>query len=444
MNIVEVWEKAKDKIKVQLGETAFETWIASTKVKSTENNAFILEVPDKFFRDWLLTHYMEIIQDCLKICGYAGDVEIKINPYILKSGKKRKLDQFEFQFQDSLQDSLKLNPRFTFENFIVGPSNKFAHAVSLSVGEAPGKRYNPLFIYGEVGLGKTHLLQAVAHRIKEDNPDAIILYLSAESFVNQLIKSIQNQSTEKFRQKFRNVDILLIDDIHFWGGKPAAQEEFFHTFNILYDNHKQIILSSDRPPKEIPRMEERLVSRFVWGMVADIQAPEFETRMAILRKKIENETTEVPAEVLEFIAEKITSNIRELEGALIRVLAYSLIEEKAVTLELAQEVLKDMVKESRKNITVPKILEVTGRYFSVSTEDIKSSRRTKSFLIPRQVAMFLARKLTDLSLKEISKYFGNRDHATILHSVQKIESELKKDEKIKNLVTDIEQEIKRD
>ncbi len=442
MDALGIWEKAKIKIKENIGDTTFETWIASTQAKQTPAGGLVLEVPDKFFKEWLTSHYLNIIQDCLHICGYEGGVEVKINPYILKPLKKKKFSQFEFQFQEP-QDLLTLNPRYTFENFVVGASNKFAHAVSLSVATSPGQTYNPLFLYGGVGLGKTHLLQAIAHKVRKDNPEAKVVYLSSEVFINELIRSIQNHSTERFRKKFRQLDLLLIDDIHFLGGKESTQEEFFHTFNFLYDNHKQIVISSDRPPKDLPRMEERLISRFVWGMVADIQPPDFETRIAILRKKIEKEPVEIPQEVLEFIAEKITTNIRELEGALIRVLAYSLVEEKVVDLELAKEVLKDMLKETKVLINIEKIQDMVCKYFDLSVDELKSESRFKNIVLPRQIAMYLARKLTNLSLPEISKSFGKKDHTTILHSVKKIRKLTKEDSKIKSLIEDIEQEIKK-
>jgi len=441
MDVLKIWQEAKEKIKSRIGDTSFETWISSTQVKE-DKNCLILEVPDKFFKDWLETHYLEIIKECLLLCGYKGEIKLKINPYLLKPSTKSKFSQLEFQFQEA-QDFSHLNPRYTFENFVVGNSNKFAHAACLAVANSPGKTYNPLFIYGGVGLGKTHLLQAIAHRVKGKFSEAKVLYISAEDFTNQLIKSIQTHSTERFRNKFRNLNVLLIDDIHFLGGKESTQEEFFHTFNVLYDNHKQIVISSDRPPKELPRMEERLVSRFNWGLVVDIQPPDFETRLAILKKKIENEPIKVPTEVLEFIAEKVTSNIRELEGALVRVFAYSLIENKPITLELAKEVLKDMLKEAKLNISVDKVKRKVAEYFNISFEDLKSKKRSKTIIFPRQIAMYLVRKLTDFSLPEIARFFGKKDHTTILHSINKIEELVKKDLKVKNIVLEIENEIRR-
>ena len=440
--ILNIWERAKEKIKSIIGETSFSTWISSTKADVSNEGKLIIEVPDKFFKDWLISHYLDVIVDSLKICGYESSVEIKVNPYILKPSAKRKFSQFEFQFQESLQGSLKLNPRYTFENFVVGNSNRFAHAASIAVANSPGKTYNPLFIYGGVGLGKTHLLQAIAHRIKENNPQAKILYISSEAFLNEFIRAIKNESMERFRNKFRALNALLIDDIHFLGGKDGIQEEFFHTFNTLYDNHCQIVLSSDRAPRELPRMEERLISRFTWGLVVDIQPPDFETRLAILKKKIEKEPVKVDEEVIKFIAEKITSNIRELEGALIRVLAYSLIEEKTVDLNLAKEVLKDVLKEAKSIITPQKIKQIVANFFNITVEDLKSSKRSKNILLPRQIAIYLIRKLTDFSLPEIGNIFGKKDHTTILHSINKIETLIKSDVKIKNLIEDIEKEIK--
>ena len=325
--------------------------------------------------------------------------------------------------QIKLQESKipNLNSRYTFENFVVGPSNRHAHAYSLAVAESPAKTYNPLFIYGGVGLGKTHLIQAICHQIKNKSPANLkICYMASELFTNELIDAIQHRSTALFRQKYRNVDVLVIDDIHFIAGKESTQEEFFHTFNTLYDAHKQIIFSSDRPPKEIANLQDRLVSRFGWGLTTDIQPPDLETRVAILKKKIEREPVSVPDEVIFFIAQLIKTNIRELEGALIRTIAYSLLEEKPITLGLAQGVLKDLLKEPKKLITVDFIQRCVAEEFGISLPELKTKRRNKTIVLPRQVAMYLSRELTDFSLPEIGGFFGGKDHTTVLHSYNKI------------------------
>jgi chromosomal replication initiator protein len=293
-----------------------------------------------------------------------------------------------------------------------------------------------------VGLGKTHLMQAIANHALSQNPQAKIKYTSSEKFTNELILAIQNRSTEKFRQKYRNIDLLLIDDIHFLAGKEAAQEEFFHTFNVLYDYHKQIVISSDRPPKEIPKLEERLVSRFSWGLVVDIQLPDFETRVAILRKKLEKDPVKIDEDVITFIAKNITTNIRELEGALIRIIAYSLIENKPITFDLAKEILKDMVKEIYKMVTPDLILERVSNYFNLPKEDLKKGKRSKNLVLPRQVAMYLIRELTDLSLPEIGMSLGAKHHTTILYAHKKVKEDLKDNQKLKLIIDSIKQEIK--
>jgi len=325
---------------------------------------------------------------------------------------------------------------------MVGACNRMAYAASLAVANAPGKSYNPLFIYGGVGLGKTHLMQAIAHYILEKTQKTKVKYISSERFTNELILSIQNRTTPWFRQKYRGIDVLLIDDIHFLSGKEAVQEEFFHTFNELYDYHKQIIISSDKPPKEIPKLEDRLVSRFSWGLIVDIQPPDLETRIAILKKKVEKEPVKIEEEVINFIAENITTNIREMEGALIRIIAYSLIENKPITLSLAKEILKDMVKEIYRRITPEIILEKVANYFNLSLQEIKKNRRNKNIVLPRQIGMYLIRELTELSLPEIGSFWGAKHHTTILYAHRKIKDLIKKDEKVKSIVNNLTQLIK--
>jgi chromosomal replication initiator protein len=314
---------------------------------------------------------------------------------------------------------------------VVGPSNRHTHAYCLAVAQSPAKNYNPLFIYGGVGLGKTHLMQAICHFAKNNNPaKPKAFYTTSELVTNELIYAIQHHSTNAFRQKYRNVDILLIDDVHFFAGKESTQEEFFHTFNTLYDAHKQIVVSSDQPPKEIAKLQERLISRFSWGLTTDIQPPDLETRVAILRKKSEREPVVVPDEVIFFIAQLIKTNIRELEGALIRTVAYSLLEEKPITLDLTKEVLRDLLKEPKKLITVDFIQRCVAEEFGISLHDFKTKRRHKNIVLPRQIAMYLSRELTDLSLPEIGDFFGGKDHTTVLHSYNKIKEGLKNNQRL--------------
>jgi chromosomal replication initiator protein len=438
-----LWQNCKEKLRSSLGETSFDTWIAPLNAKKIGPFSIMLEAPDSFFKNWVETNYLSHIKQALKDVGQNDfEVTFNVNPNLLKRKANKIFKTIQKSFREEPQNSLRLNPRFSFENFIVGASNRMAHAASLAVASAPGKSYNPLFIYGGVGLGKTHLMQAIAHSILSENSQLKVKYTSSEKFTNELIFSIRNRSTEKFRQKYREVDVILIDDIQFLAGKEAAQEEFFHTFNVLYDYHKQIIVSSDRPPKEIPKLEERLVSRFSWGLVVDIHPPDYETRVAILQKKLEKDPIKIDPEVIEFIARNITTNIRELEGALVRIIAYSLIEDKAINLVLAKDILKDMVKEIYKRITPDIILERVGAYFGFGKDDLKKKKRNKTLVLPRQISMYLIRRLTDLSLPEIGGVFGAKHHTTVLYACKKIDRELNKDEKLKLTIDSIAQEIK--
>ncbi len=422
-----VWEQICRGIKHKVTETAFEAWLKPIKPALDDTaGALVLEVPNDFFKEWVIQHYDLIIRDVLKNLKNDLQVEYRVNLDLLQEQKPTKPPERRPQQKEKMGEGLFLNPKYTFENFVVGPSNHFTHAACMSIAESPAKAYNPLFIYGKVGLGKTHLMQAICHRIKQNNPSARFYFTPSEKFTIDLINAIQHRSTQAFRDKFRNVDVLLIDDIHFIANKEATQEEFFHTFNALYDNHKQIILSSDRPPKEIQKLEERLVSRFGWGLVTDIQPPDLETRVAILRKKIENETILIPDDVIFLIAETIKTNIRELEGALVRVIAYSLLEEKKITLDMAKSVLKDLLHEAAKQISIEDIQRAVAEFYKLSTQDLKTKKRIKSLVEARQIAMFLARELTNLSLPEIGQSFGGKDHTTVLYAFKKIKLEVSK------------------
>jgi chromosomal replication initiator protein len=438
-----IWQTCKETLKKTLGETSFDTWIAPLNFKKLEGQILVLEAPDGFFKNWIETNYLVQIKQALKDF-LQKDVEVtfEVNPSLLQRSTNKIFKTIQKSFQEEPQDSLRLNARFSFDAFIVGASNRMAHAASLAVAGAPGKAYNPLFSYGGVGLGKTHLMHAIAHQALAQNPQAKVKYTSSEKFTNELMVAIQNKGTEKYRKKYRNIDRLLIVDIQFLGAKEATQEEFFHTFNVLYDYHKQIVVSSDRPPKEIPKLEERLVSRFSWGLVVDIQPPDFETRVAILRKKLEKDPIKIDDDVITFIAKNISTNIRELEGALIRIIAYSLIENKPVSLELAKEILKDMVKEIYRRITPDTVLERVDNYFNISKEDLKKEKRNKTLVLPRQIAMYLIRELTELSFPEIGLFFGAKHHTTILYAHKKIKEELKKDEKVRLIINSLTQEIK--
>ena len=437
------WEEALTDLKIKLGETTYATWIAPLKFSCQDELNLILEAPDKFFKDWVEKHYLGAIQEILKLKGLNNlFINLSVNTAPNQTDVLNPPPEITIKSSPAM-GFINLNSRYTFENFVIGGANRHAHAYSLAVANAPAKTYNPLFIYGGVGLGKTHLIQAICHQIRNNAASGVkICYVSSEKFTNELIDAIVHRATSAFRQKYRNLDVLVIDDIHFIAGKESTQEEFFHTFNTLYDAHKQIVFSSDRPPKEITNLQERLVSRFGWGLATDIQPPDLETRVAILKKKIEREPVNVPDDVIFFIAQLIKTNIRELEGALIRTIAYSLLEEAPVTLQLAKEVLKDLLKEPTKLITIDFIQRCVVEEFGISLQDLKTKRRNKQVVFPRQVAMYLSRELTGLSLPEIGELFGGKDHTTVLHSYKKIKEAVYNDPELKERLNKVIQVIK--
>jgi chromosomal replication initiator protein len=434
-SLIDAWEKAKGEIKERVGTASYETWFSTVQVKEKNSDTLVIEAPDDFFKNWIVEHYQDFIEEIInKRSSRKVRLEFTVNSHMLKEDTQNRLTRFEQGFKEVKHSPSNLNSRFTFENFVIGSSNRFACAASLAVAETPAKAYNPLFIYGEVGLGKTHLIQAIAHKIRQNYPNLNHCYMSSEQFTNELINAIRHRSTAQFRKRYRQMDVLLIDDIQFIAGKEATQEEFFHTFNNLHDNRSQIIITSDRPPKEITNLEERLRSRFAWGLIADIQPPNFETRVAILRKKVEREPVTVPDDVINFIAEQIKTNIRELEGALIRVAAYSLLEERSITLDMAKVILKDMVRETIKTISIEMVQKSVAEFFRISLAELRAKKRNRNIVLPRQIAMYLSRKLTNMSLPEIGNAFGGKDHTTVLHSCKKIEKELGLDQEIKKAV----------
>ncbi len=434
-SLISIWEKSQTQIQERVGRASYETWFSAIQVKEKIPGILTVETPDDFFRAWIVDHYQNDLQKILDtIAQQPVSLEFSVNTAILSADTQTRLARLEQNFTPTAGIQSVLNARFTFDNFVIGPSNRFACAASLAVAESPAKAYNPLLIYGRVGLGKTHLIQAITHKIRQLYPDMKHCYMSSEQFTNELINAIRNRSTSQFRKKYREIDVLLIDDVQFIAGKESTQEEFFHTFNALHDNRKQIIITSDRPPKEITNLEERLSSRFAWGLVADIQPPDYETRVAILRKKIKNEAIQVPDDVIYFIAEQIKTNIRELEGALIRVAAYSLLEEKKITLDMTVKTLKDMVRETSRAISVDMVQKTVAEFFRVPISELRAKKRTKNIVFPRQIAMYLSRKLTAQSLPEIGNAFGGKDHTTVLHSCKKIEQGLAQDREIKNII----------
>lgn len=440
--LYELWEKTLNIIKGELTEVSFNTWIKSAVPLSISEDTIKFGVPNDFTKEILDTRYKELLINAIKLISTKRyNIEFSIVSEETVALEKTK-EEPKKNVQVSDEMTATLNPKYTFDSFVIGNSNRFAHAASLAVAESPAKAYNPLFIYGGVGLGKTHLMHAIGHYILKTNPKAKVVYVSSEKFTNELINSIKDDKNVDFRNKYRNVDVLLIDDIQFIAGKERTQEEFFHTFNALHEANKQIILSSDRPPKEIPTLEDRLRSRFEWGLIADIQPPDFETRIAILKKKADVEKLNIPNEVMVYIASQIKSNIRELEGALIRIVAYSSLTNREVSVDLASEALKDIISNKQsKHITIDLIQDVVSSYYNLKVEDLKSQRRTRNVAFPRQIAMYLCRKLTDMSLPKIGEEFGGRDHTTVIHAYEKISEALQSDEALQNTINDLSKKI---
>ncbi len=438
-NLVTNWEKTLELLKPELTAVSYDTWVyplIPVKVDLKENLLY-LSLYNDMAKSILENRYITIIENAVK---EAFGKKLKV---VFVYSEENTVDQEALNFTDELY----LNPKYIFNTFVIGNNNRFAHAASLAVAEAPSKAYNPLFIYGGAGLGKTHLMHAIGHYILQQAPKTKVLYVSSEMFTNELIKAIREDKNVEFRNKYRSIDVLLIDDIQFIEKKERTQEEVFHTFNTLYDANKQIIISSDRPPKEITTLEERLRSRFEWGLIADIQAPDYETRVAILRNKSELEgleNTESLLEVIGVIAEKIHSNIRELEGAFIRVIAYANLTNKKITKELAKEVLKDVFSSTHRPVTPELIKKYVCKYFNIKQIDMESSKRSRNLSYPRQIAMYLCRNMTDLSLPKIGEAFGKRDHTTVLHACDKISIDLKTNDSLKDIIKTLEDSIKED
>jgi chromosomal replication initiator protein len=442
------WGAVLQNIRTQLTPQSYETWFAPTRQIPAEAGVVAVEVPNAFFKDWLVEHYDNHINTALRALGKEG-LPLKFivcEHAVPESPVPEKRAAFRF-FQNPFDRPVasretQFNQRYTFDNFVVGGCNRFSHAAAVAVAENPSKAYNPLFFYGGAGLGKTHLMQAIGQRVLHKNPRLKICYISSEKFTNQLISAIQNRSTNKFKEQYRHQDILLIDDIQFLSGKESTQEEFFHTFNALYDAHKQIVLSSDRPPKDIPALEKRLVSRFEWGLVTDVQPPDTETRIAILRKKLESSAVKVPDDVLYYIADHVTANVRELEGALIRVVAYASLIGQPADINAAQEVLKEVASKRVAETSVEAIQGVVAECFNISRAGMCSKKRSKQFVVPRQVAMYLSRTLTKAPLTEIGGLFGGRDHTTVIYGCNKIEAEMLYNPQLKHTVDNIINRIK--
>ena len=417
------------KTEYNLTTVAYNTWLLPLAVHSVKGNTIIISIDDSkvgaFSVDFIKNKYGQFLKTAIAEMLHK-DYEIQ---YVLLSNApvesapvRRKNDSYN-----------NLNPKYTFDTFVIGNNNKFAHAAALAVAESPGQVYNPLFIYGGVGLGKTHLMHSVAHYFLENNPDAKVMYITSEKFTTELIHAIRNQTTIEFREKYRNNDILLIDDIQFISGKESTQEEFFHTFNALYEEKKQIIISSDRPPKEIKTLEDRLCSRFEWGVIADIQSPDYETRMAILNKKVEDDGIFIDPAILEYIAVNVKSNIRELEGSLNKLIALSKLKKQSITMTLATEAIHDYVSSDvKRTVTLSYIVNIVADHFNLTPQEIYSKNRSSKIAYPRQIAMYMCRKYLDMSLTDIGKLIGDKDHTTVMHAVKRIEEDLKKNQTLQN------------
>ncbi|MCR6098476.1 chromosomal replication initiator protein DnaA [Salipaludibacillus agaradhaerens] len=449
-NLNDLWEQALIKIEDKVSKPSFDTWFKFTKADSIDqsSNTITVIAPNEFARDWLENRYFGIITETLHELTGA---ELEARFILPKEDKNDDLELFEKAKQapkpqvtaNEEMPKHMLNPKYTFDTFVIGSGNRFAHAASLAVAEAPAKAYNPLFIYGGVGLGKTHLMHAIGHYVIDHNPDAKVVYLSSEKFTNEFINSIRDNKAVHFRNKYRNVDVLLIDDIQFLAGKEQTQEEFFHTFNSLHEERKQIVISSDRPPKEIPTLEDRLRSRFEWGLITDITPPDLETRIAILRKKAKAENLDIPNEVMLYIANQIDTNIRELEGALIRVVAYSSLINQDMNADLAAVALKDIIPNSKpKKITIQDVQKSVAATFQIKVDDLKAKKRTKTVAYPRQIAMYLSREMTDNSLPKIGDEFGGRDHTTVIHAHEKISRLFTTDEELQKQIQDIKDQLR--
>ena len=436
-----LWGETTSRLRDALNDATFTTWFADTEAGSLDDQAFVLLVPNDFTRDWIEGHFRGLLEAIVRdALGDERAVRIVVRELPAAPAVARELHAPPRPAR-SLDG---LNPKYTFDSFVIGSSNRFAHAAALAVAEAPAQAYNPLFIYGGTGLGKTHLLQAIAAYVTEHTGDLTARYVTSETFMNDFINSLRDKRIEGFKQRYRHYDVLLIDDIQFFEHKERIQEEFFHTFNSLYEARRQIVISSDRPPRAISTLESRLRSRFEWGLITDIQPPDLETRIAILRKKVKTDAIHVPdTQVLTFIASRISTNIRELEGALTRVVAFSSLTGRPMTVELAQEVLKDVFPQGEMpEISVEQIQETVVDRFGMSMQELTGDRRSQSIVYPRQVAMYLCRELTDSSLPKIGKKFGGRDHTTVIHATSKIAKLIKEDRNVYNLVQELTARIK--
>lgn len=435
------WIQILDALEKKVNRHSYDTWLKPTRYSHAEGGKLFVQVPTPEFQQ-IGEKYADLIQEAIDNLGLEfQDVEfvtrqepaqtaVRHNGGLSADGGRTNAQQVRFDFDGAAQ----LNPRYTFDAFVIGSGNQFAHAAAHAVADNPSKAYNPLFLYGPVGMGKTHLMQAIGHEVKKRNPEASICYLSSEKFTNELINSLKTDRMVSFRDKFRKVDVLLIDDIQFIAGKERTQEEFFHTFNALHEQMKQIVIASDRPPKELAEFEDRLRSRFEWGLIADIQPPDLETKMAILQKKADSDRVQLPSDVANFIASNIRSNVRELEGALIRLVAYASLTGVPINIATAQQVLKNFIDQQSRKVTIEAIQKSVAEQFGLRLPEIKQKNNSRQIVFPRQIAMYLAKHLTEASLPEIGRQFGGKHHTTVLHSIEKIEEQRKNDKDLNRLL----------
>jgi len=424
-SIMDAWQQVLDIVEKKINQQSYNTWFKPTQLIKRDGSALYVRVPNAFFQDWLNDH-IDVVLEAAQAAG-IGEIDViyiteKNPPDVTNSPSQGKLDF------DSIDNTL--NPKYTFDTFVVGSSNQFAHAAGLAVAEKPSKAYNPLFLYGGVGLGKTHLMHAIGQKIKLSNKHLRLTYVSTEKFTNEVINAIRYDKMLSFNERYRNNDVLIIDDIQFIAGKERTQEVFFHTFNSLYDTHKQIIISADCPPREIPTLEERLHSRFEWGLIADIQPPDLETKVAIIKKKAERQNILVPDNVALYIASKIKSNIRELEGALVRLIAYCSLKDSEITLPMAQETLHDILGPGERAVTIEMVQKAIADHYKMRVQELKAKNNSKSVALPRQICMYLCKKLTGASLPQIGREFGDKHHTTVLHSINKINQLIQHDREL--------------
>jgi len=442
MDLEDIWNKSLLRIEEKVGSSIAELWFKPIKLLQLKEHQATIDIPNRFFRDWIEENYPDLIADSLgNTLGLPIEIsyktEAKLDPVVKKMDMK-----LENRRQSLAKRGIFLNPKYTFENFVVGPCNQFAQAAAHAVSVTPGRTYNPLFIYGGVGLGKTHLIHAVGNTVIDRYPNFTVLYASSEQFTNEVVSALRHDKMGAFKEKYRNVDVLLLDDIQFIANKTATQEEFFHTFNALYEKQKQIVVSSDRPPKEITEVTDRLRSRFTMGLIADIQLPEIETKIAILLKKAAMERINIPEDTAYYLASKVKSNIRELEGCLIRLGAQASLTGKPIDIEMAKNILRELIEDDERPITVDHIQKIVCEYFGIKIIDIKAKKRTKEVALPRQIAMYLAKQLTEMSLSDIGKGFGGKDHATVIYSCKQIEEKRAKDEAFNRMIENLLRKIK--